>query len=256
MKKSIVKGIAVSLVLCYVPAVLVLYFIKFIGLDFSNIKDIAKIVAPFAVLLIGAALLLSGKLDRYIEKDVGTNPEFDKLLEKIMSDLESLVNEPVGQDNFKDTVESISESHEEIRNTGPVFFFSEFRAYFDSLLDYVMRCKAFRTSEGELVIDKNKLRRLGLETPLMSVLSAQLIIKNPMLSILYPEDKISYIKALSQISIESYSGKERKNAAKGIKECLNAEVYGCTSYSQLSDKISRMSDDMIKKREFIKWNKY
>ncbi|MGN7619160.1 MAG: hypothetical protein ACTJLM_04855 [Ehrlichia sp.] len=47
MKKSIVKGVAVSLVLCYVPAVLVLYFTKFIELDFNNIKDIVKIVAPF-----------------------------------------------------------------------------------------------------------------------------------------------------------------------------------------------------------------
>ncbi|MGN7619167.1 MAG: hypothetical protein ACTJLM_04890 [Ehrlichia sp.] len=43
-----------------------------------------------------------------------------------MSDLESLVNEPVGQDNFKDAVESISESHEKIKNTGPVFFLFKF----------------------------------------------------------------------------------------------------------------------------------
>ncbi|MGN7619166.1 MAG: hypothetical protein ACTJLM_04885 [Ehrlichia sp.] len=79
MKKSIVKGIAVSLVLGYVSAVSALYFTKFIELDFNNVKDIAKIVAPFAILFIGAALLLSGKFDRYIEKDARTNHEFDEL---------------------------------------------------------------------------------------------------------------------------------------------------------------------------------
>ncbi|MGN7619161.1 MAG: hypothetical protein ACTJLM_04860 [Ehrlichia sp.] len=166
------------------------------------------------MLLIDAALLLSGKLDKYIEKDVGTNPEFDKLLEKIMSDLESLVNEPVGQDNFKDTVESISESHEEIKSRGSVFLFPEFKSYFDSLLDRMIRAKVLKMSEGKLVTSNNKLRRLNQRILAVVVLSAQLMMKNPMLSVLYPEDKIPYIRALSQISVGHCEETELQDAVK------------------------------------------
>ncbi|MGN7619165.1 MAG: hypothetical protein ACTJLM_04880 [Ehrlichia sp.] len=239
MKKSIVKGIAVSLVLGYVSAVSALYFTKFIELDFNNVKDIAKIVAPFAILFICAALLLSGKLDKYIEKDVGTNPAFDELLKKIMSDLESLVSEPVGKGNFKDAVESISESHEKIKNTGPVFFFSSFESYFSMLLSYAVRNGIFKTSKDKVVVcDDYELRNSHPIVFLRAVLFAQLVMKNPMLGILYPEDKIPYIVALSQISVEHYSEKDRQDTARKIKTLLEERVYGCASYSELHNQLS------------------
>ncbi|MGN7619163.1 MAG: hypothetical protein ACTJLM_04870 [Ehrlichia sp.] len=244
MKKNIVKGIAVSLVLGYVSAVSTLYFTKFIVLDFNNVKDIAKIVAPFAVPLIGAALLLSGKLDKYIggEKNIGVDRvnykfacnKFNELSKKILSDLKSLANEPVGQESFKDTVESTSESSEEIQSTRPVFFFSKFRGYFDSLLYYAEDSEVLKTSEGKLVVNEYRLRAMiPNPTAIIMVLSAQLMMKNPMLSIMYPKDKISYIRALSQISVEHYSEKDRQDAAKEIEELLNTEVYCCTNYIQL-----------------------
>ncbi|MGN7619171.1 MAG: hypothetical protein ACTJLM_04910 [Ehrlichia sp.] len=68
MNKNIVKGIAVILVLCYVSTILTLHFTKIITFNFRNIIDITNVVLPLVLLLIGAVLLLSGKLDKYIEE--------------------------------------------------------------------------------------------------------------------------------------------------------------------------------------------
>ncbi|MGN7619169.1 MAG: hypothetical protein ACTJLM_04900 [Ehrlichia sp.] len=76
---------------------LVLYFTKVIRLDFSNIIDIAKVVAPFVVLLVGATLLLSCKLGKSAEENVRKSgeiaPELLELSSEIDSDLESIVRE-------------------------------------------------------------------------------------------------------------------------------------------------------------------
>ncbi|MGN7619168.1 MAG: hypothetical protein ACTJLM_04895 [Ehrlichia sp.] len=107
------------------------------------------------------------------------------------------------------------------------------------LLDCVTRIGALKTSKDEVVVcDDTELGNLSQADFLKAVLSAQLVVKNPMLGILYPEDKIPYIEALSQISVGRYSEEERQNVAGMIKTLLKKRVYGCASYSELRNQLS------------------
>ncbi|MGN7619173.1 MAG: hypothetical protein ACTJLM_04920 [Ehrlichia sp.] len=121
-RKAIVNAILICSVLSYVLLESALYFAKVIRFDPNNIISIAIVTVPFVLLLIGAVVLLSGKLDMYINRAIIGDPVFSKFSKQLLSDLESLASNPYDVDGIKELSESIHEQHEKLRSGGaPIF---------------------------------------------------------------------------------------------------------------------------------------
>ncbi|MGN7619170.1 MAG: hypothetical protein ACTJLM_04905 [Ehrlichia sp.] len=123
------------------------------------------------------------------------------------------------------------------KKEGPVFLFQGFNNNFDLLLGQALVSQSLIISEDRKIkLDVDKLlRQLGTKKVLEVVLSARLMMRNPMLSILYPDYMVSCIEDLSKISIENSSLDDCRLASGNISKCLNAKVYGFDSYGKLVD---------------------
>ncbi|MGN7619151.1 MAG: hypothetical protein ACTJLM_04810 [Ehrlichia sp.] len=237
--KRAVSGIALVLLVNYGLIVLVLCVGKILELNLGNV---VKIIIPFVFLSICVVLLLSGKFSKC--KDVVKNPEFSSFLKQAISDLKSLGDGlfDVG-DGTGVSSESVSNSHAQVESGGPIFFFPEFKSYFDSLLNKAINCGVFSGSNGTILVSDDRLKeKLSKEDILLMTLTAQLIINNPMLSVTYSKSMIIFITRLSslfQISVEDYSKIECENAIKKIEKLLSERVYVSDNWKQLSSKLSK-----------------
>ena len=185
----------------------------------------------------------------------GDRIRFKNLLGEIKSDLKLLVNMPYSEFQIMGSVNfsSIARRHKSIKKS-TVFFFPDFKNYFDTLLNkIIMSSDVFIHDEGNnLDVDYYSLRyRLSDEERIFVVLAAQLIMKIPMLSIMYPKSIIAYISTLSCCSVEKDSLINRKNAAEKIARLLTSQVCNHNSWNALLDELSMSFSEFIKKNESI-----
>ncbi|MGN7619172.1 MAG: hypothetical protein ACTJLM_04915 [Ehrlichia sp.] len=146
---------------------------------------------------------------------------------------------------------SLHEKHERLKllEGKPILFHSVFKGCFDSFLNKVIHSGAFNNG----LVTYSKLKEVLTKKELLGmVLMSQLIVKNPMLSVLYPKDIIHYIVNLSKISIKDYSIGERRNVARTINRLLTAMVFVATDWKQLSSSIySAINNEVESNRSLL-----
>ncbi|MGN7619174.1 MAG: hypothetical protein ACTJLM_04925 [Ehrlichia sp.] len=135
---------------------------------------------------------------------------------------------------------------------GHLFFcYPAFKLLFDGVLNRITHYGVLsNTDDGNAILYKDLLEgKLSRADVMFLYLGARLMIKNPMLSILYPRSVIASIMRLSEVSLDGYSKKELMNSAKKIVELLNIDVCGTANWKCLSDALFRRINGVIKCRE-------
>ena len=147
--------------------------------------------------------------------------KFKSFSEQVISDLNRLL---VTNNNIPDVTEYIDGSYTQSEELRPIFLFQRFKREFDNLLDQASNANALEKVMGciDNVILEERALWLKIEK---IVLMLRLIIKTPMLRIIYPRSVIVDIAHLSQISIEDRGQKECRDAVEEIAKLLDSEVY-------------------------------
>ncbi|WDM85708.1 hypothetical protein K6025_02640 [Ehrlichia sp. JZT12] len=201
--------------------------------SFSDPGNIAKIIVLF-VLFIGVGLLILDRVNKHIE--------FNRFSKQVISNLKLLTDTPYGhRDILSSNYNFINECHKQLKLTGSIFFCPEFKSYFDNLLNKMIGYNIFvKSQSGNLYVDDNAIKsRLSKEERILVVLAAQLLMENPMLSVMYSGSILCYISKLSWCSIKDESLIDRQNAAIKIVELLDNKVYGIANWKKLSSELSK-----------------
>ena len=242
---SIAVAIAIVVILSYILVMCVLYNGKK-GFPFSA-SDFVVSVA-FFVFLIGVESLILNKINDCLK--------FYEFSKQVISDLKLLTDTPDNQSSILiSRSDFMNEWHKRLRLTGCVFFFPEFKSCFDGLLNKIINYNIFIEDQyGNIYIDNDAIKsRLSKEDRVLSVLAAQLIMKNPMLSITYSKSMLYHISRLSWCSVKDDSLIDRQNAAKKIVELLDNKVYASASWGELSSTLSESFSVIIEKnKSFLK----
>ncbi|WDM85693.1 hypothetical protein K6025_02565 [Ehrlichia sp. JZT12] len=225
---NILIGTLANCILVALTVALVLHYIKIIELSKNNI---IKILIPCILLYVGNVVFFTIKLSKYVSHE---NTELKEVAREIVSDLKLLTE---GQCNRHEALRcSIDESHEQFKSSKRcIFFFPEFKSCFDQLLDMMFNYGVLTVNNVDAVntgIMESKLK----DEMVFIVLAARLIIRNPMLGIMYSKSMLGHIQSLSLLSIEDdKSTQMSKCAAEKIVGLLDNKVYSINSWGRFAE---------------------